>query len=245
LIDINATLRDPLQFPGQRHVPPGMDKTDMSKTLGMLAGAMALAAAFAGPAAGQDAVRGKQAGDFVLGLGVIGVLPTGGGSVGTIGGKPEVSDSASPQLDLSYFMSPHLSLNLIAATTRHDVSVNGSALGDLELGHVWVLPPTLTLQVHPLPAERFSPYFGAGLNVSFFYGEGGTRTPPVQRVKVDTALGVALNIGADYEITPNWLANLDVKKLYLRPDASVNSGLVNAEVKLDPWIIGASVRYRF
>ncbi|MDN3564487.1 OmpW family protein [Paeniroseomonas aquatica] len=220
----------------------------MRKTLSKLAGALALAAAIATPAAaqvGSDVVRGKQAGDLVLGLGAIGVLPSNGGRVDLIGGKPEASNSASPQLDLSYFVTPQIALNLIAATTRHDVSVKGSALGNLDLGHVWVLPPTLTLQFHPFPAARFSPYVGAGLNVSFFYGEGGRRTEPVNRLVVDTAVGFALNLGADYEIAPNWLVNADLKKLFLRPDASVNSGLVHARVDLDPWIIGASVRYRF
>lgn len=220
----------------------------MRKILVKLAGAMALGAAIVTPAVaqvGSDVVRGKQAGDIVVGLGAIGVLPSNGGHVDTIGGRPEASNSASPQVDLSYFITSKIALNLIAATTRHDVSVKGSALGDLDLGHVWVLPPTLTLQVHPFPTSRFSPYAGAGLNVTFFYGEGGRRTAPVSRVIVDTAIGFALNIGADYEIAPNWLLNADVKKLFLRPDASVNSGLVHARVDLDPWIVGASVRYRF
>ncbi len=209
-----------------------------------LAAVMALAA-MAGVARAEDGVRGKQAGDIVVGLGAIGVLPSNGGHVDGIGGKPRASDSASPQLDLTYFMVPHVSLNLIAASTQHDVSVRGSALGNLNLGHVWVLPPTLTLQIHPFPQSRISPYVGAGINVSFFYGEGGSRTAPVRRVVVDTAPGFAFNAGIDYEISPHWLANVDVKKLILRPEASVNSGLVHARVNLDPWIVGASVRYRF
>ncbi|RYJ02289.1 MAG: OmpW family protein [Acetobacteraceae bacterium] len=220
----------------------------MRKTLVKLAGALALTAAIAAPAAAQlgaDAVRGKQAGDVVLGLGAIGVLPSNGGHVDVVGGRPQASNSASPQLDATYFVLPQVALNLIAASTQHDVSVRGSALGDVNLGHLWVLPPTLTLQVHPFPASRFSPYAGAGLNVSFFYGYGGAQTAPVNKLRVDTTIGYALNLGADYEVAPNWLVNFDVKKIYLRPDASVNSGLLHARVNLDPWVVGASVRYRF
>ena len=190
-------------------------------------------------------MRGKQAGDIVVELGAIGVLPSNGGHVDTIGGHPRASNSASPQLDLTYFMVPNVSLNLIAASTQHDVSVRGSALGNLNLGHVWVLPPTLTLQVHPFPTSRISPYVGLGLNVSFFYGYGGSKTAPVERVRVDTAVAPAFNLGVDYEIAPNWLLNVDAKKILLRTDASVNSGLIHARVNLDPWVVGASVRYRF
>ncbi len=217
----------------------------MRKTFGIVAGALALAGAVATGAAAQDVVRGKQAGDFVVGLGAVGVLPDGGGRVGLIGGKPEASNSASPQLDFTYFLAPQVSLNLIAASTQHDVSVKGSALGDVKLGHLWVLPPTLTLQVHPFPTSRISPYVGLGLNVSFFYGYGGSKTAPVERVRIDTAVAPAFNLGVDYEIAPNWLLNVDAKKILLRTDASVNSGLIHARVNLDPWVVGASVRYRF
>ena len=215
----------------------------MTRKVGLAA--VAALAAMMGVAQAGEGVRGKQGGDIVVGLGAVGVLPGGGGHVDAIGGRPQASDSASPQLDLTYFMVPNVALNLIAASTRHDIGVRGSALGDLNLGHVWVLPPTLTLQLHPFPQSRISPYVGAGINVSFFYGEGGSRTAPVRRVVVDHAPGFAFNAGLDYEVSSHWLANIDVKKLILRPEASVNSGLVHARVNLDPWVVGASVRYRF
>jgi outer membrane protein len=207
-----------------------------------IAAAVALAVA-AAPALAQD-VRGKRAGDLVLGAGIIGVLPSNGGST-TIGGTPRASDTATPQLDLSYFLTPNFAVNVIAATSRHDVSVRGSAIGDVALGRVWALPPTVTLQYHPLPGSRLSPYVGAGVNYTVFYGEGGRRSPGINSVDVENAFGVALNAGVDYEIAPNWLANLDVKRLWLRPDVRVNGGAVRGEANLDPWIVGGSVRYRF
>lgn len=207
--------------------------------------AAAMLALGAGAASGQDAPRGKQAGDIVVGLGAIGVLPTNGGHVNRIGGTPTASNSASPQLDVSYFFTPNISLNLIAASTQHDVSVRNSALGNVRLGDVWALPPTLTLQYHPLPRARISPYVGLGLNVTFFYGEGGRLTAPVNRVRIDPSVGVAPNIGVDYEIRPNWLLNLDAKWILMQPDVSVNSGFIRARADINPFVVGASVRYRF
>jgi outer membrane protein len=209
-----------------------------------IAATLALAVA-AAPAFAQD-VRGHRAGDLVIGASVIGVLPVDGGST-TIGGTPRASDAITPQLDFTYYLSPNFSLNLIAATTRHDVSVRGSAIGDVDLGRVWALPPTLTLQYHPLPTSRISPYLGAGLNYTVFYGEGGGRHAAVRSVDVENAWGFALNVGVDYEITPNWLANVDVKRLWLSPDVRVNTALgpVRGEADLNPWIVGVGVRYRF
>jgi outer membrane protein len=71
------------------------------KTFGMLAGALALAAAVSTGAAAQE-LRGKKAGDFVIGLGAIGVLPqNAGGSTSLIGGKVEANDAVTPQLDFT------------------------------------------------------------------------------------------------------------------------------------------------
>lgn len=213
----------------------------------LLAGAAALGLLAQPALAQQSPVRGKQAGDFMIGLGVIGVLPMDSGNVDVIGGTPSASFAVTPQLDVTYFFTPNFAVNLIAATTRHDVEVTGSALGDVDLGRVWALPPTLTFQYHPLPAERFSPYVGVGVNWTMFYGEGGGRTPGVLDVDVRNAFGVALNVGLDIEMAPNWLMNIDVKKLFLRPDVAVDTALgrVNATADLDPWIFGLSVRYRF
>ena len=216
----------------------------MRKSSGVLAGALALSVVAATGAVAQTAPRGKQTGDFVIGLGAIGVLPSNGGST-SIGGKPEASNAATAQLDFTYFLSPMLSLNLIAATTEHDVSAKGTALGDVKLGHVWVLPPPLTAQIHPFPAARLSPYVGAGLNWTFFYGYGGDKTAPVSRVRIDNSPAFAMNVGLDYELAPNWLLNVDAKKIMLRTDVSVNSGTVTARANLEPWVVGASVRYRF
>ncbi|MBP7763462.1 MAG: OmpW family protein, partial [Alphaproteobacteria bacterium] len=38
---------------------------------------------------------------------------------------------------------------------------------------------------------------------------------------------------------------LDVKKLWLDVDASLNNGAIQADVDMDPWIVGAGVSYRF
>jgi outer membrane protein len=176
---------------------------------------------------------------------VLGVLPQSGGRVDAIGGKPDPSNTVTPQLDATWFATPNLSLNLIAATTRHDVTVRGPRLGDVDLGRVWLLPPTLTLQYHPLPQSRISPYVGAGINYTVAYNEGDSRSPAVSKVDVENSWGWALNAGVDYELSPHWLANFDVKKLFLRPDVSVNSGVIGARADLDPWIIGVGVRYRF
>ena len=67
----------------------------------------------------------------------------------------------------------------------------------------------------------------------------------MNRVRIDSTPAFAAVVGVDYELAPNWLLNVDAKKILLRSDVSVNSGTVTARANLDPWVVGASVRYRF
>ena len=104
------------------------------------------------------------------------------------------------------------------------------------------------LQYHFMPHERFSPYVGAGLNVSFFYDHERRRAPTVTKVlSMDNNVGAALQIGFDYNITGHWFANFDVKQIFLNTTAHINTvlGSVTAKTSLDPLVIGAGIGYRF
>lgn len=71
--------------------------------------------------------------------------------ISLIGGTASVNASIVPEVDISYFFTENIAAELITAVTRHQVRANGTTLGNLNLGEVTLLPPTLTLQWHFLP----------------------------------------------------------------------------------------------
>lgn len=171
---------------------------------------------------------------------IIDVIPQEDSTV-NVGGEVKVGDRVAPEVDVTYYFTPNISAELIAATTKH--SLKHSAAG--ALGDTWVLPPTITAQYHFTPDSAFSPYVGAGLNYSMFYNEKGAAG--VNDLKLDGGVGYALQAGFDYWLNDNWGVNVDVKKLFLNVDAKLDlSGTpVTADVDLDPVIIGTGVSYRF
>ena len=74
-----------------------------------------------------------------------------------IGGQVNASAQVAPEVDFSYFLTDNVAFELIAATTRHDVSASDTVLGHVDVGSVWVLPPTLTVQYHFLPSSASAP----------------------------------------------------------------------------------------
>lgn len=166
------------------------------------------------------------------------VSPDESASVRGLAGSVEADGSLVPELDISYFFTDNIAAELILATSNHDMS----ATAGVDLGDVWVLPPTLTLQYHFSPKETFRPYVGAGINYTIFYGED---KGAVTSIDYEDGFGYALQAGADFDLGNQWVFNIDVKKLWLNTDVTINGGAITADVDLDPWIFGAGFGYRF
>jgi len=160
-------------------------------------------------------------------------------SSGTIPGEATADSAIMPELDISYFFNDNISLELILATTKHDI---GWQPGGLDLGDAWVLPPTLTAQYHFMADNQFSPYVGAGINYTLFYN---VDPGAFNSVEYTNGFGYALQLGLDYKLDQHWMLNADVKKIFMDTDVSVNNGAVRADVDLDPWVFGLGVGYRF
>ncbi|MAU16332.1 MAG: OmpW family protein [Muricauda sp.] len=171
------------------------------------------------------------------------VSPDESADIEAIGGDVDISTSVVPEFDITYFFDDNWSLELILGTTKHDVEAIGTDVGDIDLGSVWLLPPTLTAQYH-FTGGDFVPYLGAGPNLTLFYGvdEG----PVADDVDYDTAVGFALQGGFDFMLNDKWFLNLDVKKLFLNTTATVNAttalgATVDADVDINPWIFGFGI----
>lgn len=201
---------------------------------------------FLGTLAGEAALAqdGKAAGTFMLRGRAIAVVPDESSTVTVIRGSVDASNAVVPEVDLSYFLTDNIAFELIAATTPHKMKDKGSTLGDVDLGTVWLLPPTLTAQYHFMPKSQFSPYVGAGVNYTVFYNVDAPGTT-VKSITYDNNFGWALQAGVDYNIAGRWFLNADVKKLFLSTKAHINGGAINANVDLDPWIFGLGLGYRF
>ncbi|MEM6902817.1 MAG: OmpW family outer membrane protein [Pseudomonadota bacterium] len=210
--------------------------------------AIALSAlTFTAPAEASEPFIGKQAGDFMIRARGILVEPDEDASVDTIGGTVDIDEQVVPEVDFSYFITDHIALELIAAVTPHDVTATNTSLGNVDLGDVLLLPPTLTVQYHMLPEKRFSPYVGAGINATFFIDDDVPSGGAVTDIDYDPSVGFALQAGVDYFINDNMLLNFDIKKVFINTDVDISTtlGPISADVDIDPWIIGVGVGWKF
>ena len=179
-----------------------------------------------------------KTGDWMLRARALGVVPQEDTTLTGAPGHVNVNNSVVPEFDLSYFFTPNISAELIAAVTPHDVKTSTG----VDAGNAWLLPPTLTVQYHFNQLTGIKPYVGAGVNYTYFFNEdAGALTS----VKYDNSFGGAFQAGVDIQLKDNWYANIDVKKVYISTTAKFSPSGVRADVDIDPWLIGVGVGYKF
>lgn len=177
-------------------------------------------------------------GDLVFRTRAIYIAPDDSHSDGAVPGLDlEVAGDAAVDVDLSYFVSDNLALELTALVSSHEVD---SAIGPL--GSVRLLPPVLTLQYHFLPEAKVRPYLGAGLNYTIFYNESGLLD--TLGVEFDDAFHFAAQAGADLMLSDSLSLNLDLKYVDLETEVDSNLGDLG-DLEIAPWIFGIGLGYHF
>ncbi|MBR9833692.1 MAG: OmpW family protein [Alphaproteobacteria bacterium] len=192
---------------------------------------------------------------------ILGVMPDESADLSVAGtalaGDADIEEQYVPELDITYFFNKNVAVELILAVTQHDVAavdvtVPGALTdADVPLGDVWLLPPTLTLQYHFDNGTQFKPYVGAGINATMFFDENAG--PVADSIDYDSSFGPALQVGFDYDLDGEpggWAFNADVKKIWINTDVTVDfttalGATVNAEVDIDPVVVGLGLGYKF
>ena len=83
---------------------------------------------------------------------------------------------------------------------------------------------------------------GAGINYTIFYG---VDSGDVDDLDYDNAVGFSLQAGLDYNLNEKWFLNLDIKKILLKTDVTVNNTSPSSEVEINPLLVGVGVGLKF
>ncbi|MBK9081185.1 MAG: OmpW family protein [Rhizobiales bacterium] len=174
--------------------------------------------------------------------------PQRGDQRGDHAGERQHLELGQPEVDISYFFTKNIAVEAICCITPHKIRGTGAIAALGQIGKTTLFPPTVMLQYHftemgALQAVcRHRPQLHEVLR---------ERTGPnYVGLNIRDSWGVAGQIGFDYMIDRHWGINFDVKKIYMEPRAAVTALTpgalpVSAKVKINPWIIGTGVTYRF
>jgi len=198
----------------------------------------------AAPAQGDWLVRGR----------LIHVAPNdSSGAVTTLAGSGVgVNSDSTLEVDFTYMLNPNLGIELVLATTKHDLNGKGTIAALGKIGESGVLPPTLTLQYHFAPRAAVRPYAGVGLNYTLFYSDKSSAALNAAlggptRVDLSNSFGPALQAGLDVDLSKDWFLNFDAKYIWIDTKATLVTGGTTRTVSVDinPWVLGVGIGRRF
>lgn len=163
-----------------------------------------------------------------------------------------VDNAIAPEVDITHMLTNNVGVELIAATTKHDVSGTAGTTGTIgKLASTWVLPPTLTLQYHFAPEAKVRPYVGAGVNWTLFYKEkasNGLEAAVGQtNVNLSSSFGWAAQAGIDIDLNEKMFLNLDIKYIDLDTNARLRTtaaGIQRVGVDINPFVFGVGVGFK-
>lgn len=179
-------------------------------------------------------------GDWLLRSRVVVIDPATSGEVIPIGGKPYISTSVIPEIDLSYFLTDNIAVEFVPGLIPQKAKAKGTALGDRDAGRIYAVAPTLMLQYHREVTQGVKPYVGLGMAYVKYFEDD-----TVDQLQYDDDIAAIVQAGLDVKLSENWVANADVKKAWAGTEAKINRGAAKAIVNIDPIIYGVGLGYKF
>jgi len=174
--------------------------------------------------------------------------------------RVDVDGAAAVTLTATYMFSENWGLDILASTPfEHDIDMSVTGVGagidgvPIRIGSTKHLPPTFSIQYHFMPDADFQPYAGVGVNWTTFFD---TKLIPalaeegIADLELDDSIGLAAQIGADWNLTDTMFVNFDVRWINIESDATMigtgpGEAVAVGTVKIDPVVYDINLGFRF
>lgn len=152
-----------------------------------------------------------------------------------------IGDDAEPALTLGYRFPQSWGVEAWFPIVKfeHDVKLEGTQSATIK--H---MPILITGQYHFLADQAWQPFVGLGYGWVSISDERTTGPIAGTSLNVKDGNGVVAQLGLDYYATPNLFIRADAKYFNWSSNVDLNGAGIG-KVKVDPWIYGLSVGYKF
>lgn len=178
---------------------------------------------------------------FYAAIGYYDVAPKSNNGVLAGAFKSDIGSDAAPTATFGYKFNGNWSVEawLPLMKFEHDVKLDGAKSATIKHR-----PILLTAQYHFLADNAIQPFVGAGYGWVNVGDERTTGPIAGTNLGVDNGDGFVGQVGVDFYASTNVFIRADARYFNWKSDVKLNGAGIG-EVKVNPWIYGVSVGYRF
>lgn len=160
------------------------------------------------------------------------------------GGSADASDNNALTFDFGYIINDNWNARLIVGIPPTTKVTGAGTLPPILLGRVQYAPTVLSATYNLPQMGLVRPYVGAGINYTRILK---SKDANLTSFDADHAWAPVLHIGAEANINRDWFVSFDIRKLYLKTDASGFLGpqVATARVTLNPLLTSIAIGRRF
>jgi outer membrane protein len=151
-------------------------------------------------------------------------------------------------LGANIFFSSNISTEFSVVEVRPKTTFVSTSGGTVTGNNLRMTPITAILQFHFFPKGFIDPYVGAGAAYVLFDNLNGPGSLGVNKINFKDDVGLALNGGLGFAITPNFAITVDGKYVPLKSSATavyVVGPNATSRVKINPVMFEGGLTFRF
>ena len=169
---------------------------------------------------------------------------------GATGSHLDLGSGPGLEFDATVMFSDVIGVELSLGASGHRLDLVGGDWNGIDGGWMWLVPLTALAQYHVQVYGPWDPYFGLGItwvggfsSLSNEFEDAG-----VEDLDLKGSVGVAAQVGVNYQMNNRWYANLDLRYLGASLEATVRTDdrdLPTVKLDINPWVFAVGFGYRF
>jgi outer membrane protein len=173
------------------------------------------------------------------------------GELGDTGYHFDVASSLGLEFDATVMFSNAFAAEFsIGGAAPRLKAVDGDCCPTIDAGRLWLAPLTATAQFHLQVYGPWDPYVGLGITwiVPFYSLSDDLRDAGLSDVDFEGNLGLAAQVGFNYQMDNRWYVNLDLKYLGASLEARAKTDeedIPTVNLDINPFVIGLGFGYKF
>jgi outer membrane protein len=170
--------------------------------------------------------------------------------LGDTGGALKLHSGWGLEFDATLMFSDRFGVELSIGASAHRFCLSDGDWGDIDAGRVWLVPMNAIAQFHPPVYGPWDPYIGIGVSwVPPIYNESGELSAAgVESLDLEGGVGVAAQLGVNYQLDHRWYANIDLRYLGTSLDARVRTeeeDFPTVALDITPFTLSLGFGYKF